>query len=75
MDDHSFGFFAQLLKNVLRKFSQMGDMISAKLVCSITQRILRCKKREGEIAYRLGYFSGCWIRFMLVFGVTCTTCQ
>lgn len=38
---HTFDFFAQLLKNMLRKFQQLKDWIAAKLVTSIAHNIFR----------------------------------
>jgi hypothetical protein len=42
MDDHAFDFFAQLLKNMMRKFMQLKDMVAAKLVTSVASNISRC---------------------------------
>lgn len=41
MVDHAFDFFAQLLKNMMRKFMHLQDMVAAKLVTSIAENITR----------------------------------
>jgi hypothetical protein len=57
MNDHAFHFFAQLLKNMLRKFLQLQDMVAAKLVSSIAENI---------VLYELLLFDACYPYFVAV---------
>eukprot|EP00455_Lapot_gusevi_P053759 TRINITY_DN8466_c0_g2_i2.p1 TRINITY_DN8466_c0_g2~~TRINITY_DN8466_c0_g2_i2.p1 ORF type:complete len:533 (-),score=73.99 TRINITY_DN8466_c0_g2_i2:90-1688(-) len=40
LDDDTYNFFAALMKNMLRKFLSLRDMISAKLVSFVAQRVV-----------------------------------